>query len=258
MASFGINQPSGKNRLPARLKLKLELAEVLMNPSQNPPLNDQFRERDIAPLVPNDWPTAEETWSDEHARDLDAVSDRRVGKRPLGPSIRSGRSSDFARNRPSIGRRMLRTLARFFITVLIGVGATLAWQSYGDEAKETVTTWAPSLGWLLSAPTTKSPAAAETPRELVQQLEPIARDLAAVRGSVEQLVAKQEELAAKQEQMGQNIATLQAVEQGIRQKTISPPPPPSRAVPGQPSKPPQPPTAQSAPPGIGSPGFIRP
>jgi hypothetical protein len=254
MACFGINQPSGKNRLPARLKL--ELAEVLMNPSQNPPLNDQFRERDVAPLVPEEWPTAEEAWSDGHARDLDAVSDRRVGKRPVAP-IRSGRSSDFARNRPSIGRRMFRTLARFFITVLIGVGATLAWQSYGDEAKETVTTWAPSLGWLLSAPTTKSPAAAETPRELVQQLEPIARDLAAVRGSVEQLVARQEELAAKQEQMGQNIATLQAVEQGIRQKTMSPPPP-SRAVPGQPSKPPQQPAAQSAPPGIGSPGFIRP
>jgi hypothetical protein len=234
----------------------LELAEVLMYPSQNPPLNDQFRERDVAPLVPEEWPTAEETWSDE-PRDLDAVSDRRVGKRPVAP-IRSGRSSDFARNRPSIGRRMLRTLARFLITVLIGVGATLAWQSYGDEAKETVTTWAPSLGWLLSVPTTKSPAAAETPRELVRQLEPIARDLAAVRGSVEQLVAKQEEFAAKQEQMGQNIATLQAVEQGIRQKTMSPPPPPSRAVPSQPSKPPQPPTAQSAPPGIGSPGFIRP
>jgi len=228
-----------------------------MYPSQNPPLNDQSRERDVAPLVPNEWPTAEEAWSDGHAHDLDAVSDQRIGKRPVTPSIRSGRRSDLARNRPSIGKRMFRTLARFFITVLIGVGATLAWQSYGDEAKETVTTWAPSLGWLLSVPTTRSPAAAETPRELVQQLEPIARDLTVVRRSVEQLVAKQEELAARQEQMGQNIATLQAVEQGIRQRTTSSPPP-SRAVPGQPSRPPQQPTAQSAPPGIGSQGFTRP
>ena len=40
--------------------------------------------------------------------------------------------------------------------------------------------------------------------ESVQQLEPITRDLAAVRSSLEQL-------AVKQEQMAQNIATLQAV-----------------------------------------------
>jgi hypothetical protein len=47
---------------------------------------------------------------------------------------------------------------------------------------------------------------------LVQQL---ARDLAAVRHSVEQF-------AAKQEQMARNVATLQAGEQDIRQKMPSP------------------------------------
>jgi hypothetical protein len=57
---------------------------------------------------------------------------------------------------------------------------------------------------------------------LVQQLEPITRDLTVVRRSLEQL-------AAKQEQMAQNIATLQAAEQDIRQKMSSPPA--SRAAP---------------------------
>jgi len=44
----------------------------------------------------------------------------------------------------------------------------------------------------------------------------VARDLAAMRDSIEQL-------AAKQEQMAQNIATLQAAEQDIRETRSSPP-----------------------------------
>src|SRR5262245_40672890 len=34
------------------------------------------------------------------------------------------------------------TMARFLLAVLIGIGATLAWQTYGDEAKQIVGTWA--------------------------------------------------------------------------------------------------------------------
>jgi predicted metal-dependent RNase len=54
-----------------------------------------------------------------------------------------------------------------------------------------------------------APAAAAISPQLVQQFEEIARDLAVMRKSVEQL-------AAKQEQMAQNIASLQTVEQSIR------------------------------------------
>ena len=193
-------------------------------------------ERDLAPLAPNVEPAL-------HA-----------------PPRSSGFKNDqLASDRPSIGRRIFRALAHFFIVVLIVVGATLAWQSYGDEAKEMVRTWAPSLAWLLpvsttksppdgqvsaqdaalpqSAPVTQTPAAAVTSPELVRQLEPMTRDLAVVRRSLEQL-------AAKQEQMAQSIATLQAVEQDIRQKMSSPPP--SRAVPKPPRKPPQPAAQSSA------------
>ena len=195
-------------------------------------------------LVKNEWQTAEETSSGGPARDLHARSDQRVGTRPMKPSIRSPRPSGLnddqvASDRPSIGRRIFRTLARFIIAVLIGIGATLAWQSHGDAAREMVVARAPSLGWLLSVSTTKSPAVAATAPDPVQQLEPLASNLDVVRRSVEQL-------AAKQEQMAQNIATLQAVEEDIRQKVSSPPPSPSQQAPSIPQhKPPQP-RAQSS------------
>src|SRR5467141_2286036 len=190
-------------------------------------------------LVKKEWQTAEETSSGGPARDLHARSDQRVGTRPMKPSIRSPRPSGLnddqvASDRPSIGRRIFRTLTRFIIAVLTGVGATLAWQSHGDAAREMVVARAPSLGWLLSVSTTKSPAVAATAPDPLPQLVPLASNIDAVRRSVEQL-------AAKQEQMAQNIATLQALEEDIRQKVSSPSPSPSQQAASIPQyKPPQP------------------
>ncbi len=164
-------------------------------------------------------PLAEKEWLTEGARDRDDISDQRIGTRPLKPSMHSPRSSSLkddpvASGRPSVGRRIF---PRFFIAVLIGVGGTLAWQSYGDAARETVVARAPTLAWLLSVSTTKSPAGAATSSYPVQQLEPLASNLDVVRRSLERL-------AAKQDQMAQNIATLQAVEEDIRQKMSYTPP----------------------------------
>src|SRR6516165_5129929 len=39
--------------------------------------------------------------------------------------------------RPSLGKRVSRGLVRFLIVFSIGVGATLAWQWYGDSARAT-------------------------------------------------------------------------------------------------------------------------
>ena len=248
-----------------------------MDSSQSPPPNDRRHEGDLVLLVPKE-PTVEEARSGRPARDAAARrasadefigppwggSDFSAGLRAVEPGIDvSPRSSDFendqfASDMPSIGSRPFRGLARFFIAALIGVGATFAWQSRGDEAKEMVRTWVPSLDWLSSVATTKSPpdvdvaavrtgptpagqmsaedaalpqpapatqtvpapTAAATP-PAAQQLEAMARDLAVMQRSVEQL-------AAKQERMAQNIATLQAVEQDIREKMSSTPP--SRSV----------------------------
>ncbi len=168
--------------------------------------------------------------------------------RPLGSE-----NDQFVSDSRSIGTRILRSLA-FLIAVLIGIGGTFAWQSHSDEAKAMIRTWALSLGWLLPAGTTKSvpdaafaaaqtgstpprqasrqdaarpqstpvaqrpaPPAAATSPEVVQQLEAMVRDLAAVRSSVQQL-------ADKQEQMAQNIAALQTAEQDAGQQNLSPPP----------------------------------
>jgi hypothetical protein len=192
-------------------------------------------------------PLAEKEWQTAEAHDLDTISDQRIGRRPVKPSNHSSRSSSLkhdqvASDRPPVGRRIFRTLARFFIAVLIGVGGTLAWQSYGDAARETVIVRAPTLAWLLSVSTTKSPAVAATSPAPVQQLEPLASNLDLVRRSVEQL-------AAKQDQLAQNIAALQGVQEDIRQKmSYTPPPPsPSQQAPSIPQpKPPQPKAQSSA------------
>ena len=193
------------------------------------------------PLAEKEWPTARETWSGGPPRDRDARSDEHISERPMKPSISSPRPSNrVARVQSSIGRRIFRTLTRFSIAVLIGIGATLAWQSYGDAAREMVVARAPTLAWLLSVSTTKSPAVAATSPDPVQLLEPLASNLDVMRRSVEQL-------AAKQDQMAQNIATLQAVEEDIRQKMSSTPASPSQqAAPIPQPKPPQPRAQSSA------------
>ena len=171
--------------------------------------------------------TAEETSFAGLERDPDVRSDQRMGRRRAKPSIDSPYSYRFgegqpAIRRPSIGRRMFRTLIRFSIAVLIGVGVTLGWQSYGDAAKEMLVAQAPMLGLVLSVSTTKSPALAATSVDSMRQLAPLASTLDVVRRSVEQL-------AARQEQMAQNIAALRAVEEDARQKISSVPSAPAPA-----------------------------
>ena len=194
------------------------------------------------PLAEKQWLTAEEPSSGRFARDPDARSDLRSGRRPLKAPIHSPHPStpndrEVASDRPSIGRRMLRSLTRFSIAVLIGVGVTLGWQSYGDAAKEMVLARAPTLAWLLSISTTKPPVAAAPSPDLVQQLAPLALNLDVVRRAVEQL-------AAKQEQMAQNFTALQAVEEDIRQKVSSTPPSPAPQAASIPQPTPSQPRAQ--------------
>jgi hypothetical protein len=195
---------------------------------------------------------AEETSSGGLARDPDTRSDQRIGGRKK-PSIdppypyRFG-ERQLASGRPSIGRRIFRTLTRFSIAILIGVGGTLGWQSYGDAAKEILVARVPTLAWVLSV-STKSPVMAATSTDPTQQLAPLASNLDVVRRNVEQL-------AVKQEQMAQNIAALQAVEEDVRQKISSTPSAPVQQAASIPQpKPPQPKAHSSA---VQSPSVPRP
>jgi hypothetical protein len=167
-----------------------------MHPASTPLVpDDHYRERDFAP------------------RDLDAERDLQRGRRPQRQT---------AIKKPSVVNRMVRSVGRFVAAVLIGVALTLAGQSYSEQLNEMVTVWAPSLAWLLPAQNPVKTAEPAVSSEVAQQIKSIAVDLAIVRRNVGQLTANQDQFAAKQQQMSDNLATLQQVEQDVRQQVLSP------------------------------------
>jgi hypothetical protein len=146
----------------------------------------------------------------------------------------------FPSKRPSLRWRAPRALARFLITFGIGVAATLAWQSYGDAARQMIATSSPQLGWL--APQT-APVAQIAPDMISpgapaaqQQLNALSIDVVGLRQSVDQL-------AAGQEQLTRSITKLQAAELDILDKISAPPPRPA----GAPARAPVPPTTPTRP-----------
>jgi hypothetical protein len=203
--------------------------------------------------------------------------------------------SSFSTNRPSPDRGTSRGFTRLLMAACVGAAVTLAWQSYSGAAKQMLASSVPQLSWLLLPPPAENPPSggeiaveqpsppaagqvpapqpasaqggmvAPTASELaaspaapsleVQQLETMARDLAAVRQSVEQL-------AAGQELMAREIAKLQTAGQDIRRRISALPPtpattahrpvPPPQLAPASsaapfPTAPPQPATQSSAP-----------
>jgi hypothetical protein len=177
-----------------------------MYPSSTPLVpDDQFHDHDVAP------------------RDLDA--DRELNEQRRRRPQRQNPIRQNTVRRPSVANRMIRSASRFFAAVLIGIGLTLAWQSYPEQVNEMVTTWAPPLASLLPAQNPNKSAESAISAELAQQMKLIAVDLAIVRRSIGQVAANQDQFAAKQAQMSANLATLQQVEQDLRQQVLSPPAP---------------------------------
>ena len=148
------------------------------------------------------------------------------------------------RQRRSLGQRTLRAFVRFVITLGIGVGGTLAWQAYSDDARLLMASAYPNqLGWIApqavttalappSVPATPAPEAPAIPSVDQQQLKALSLNLAAVRQGVEQLATQ---VAAGQQQVSGEIARLQASEQDIITKISTPPP---RPAPRKPAPPP--------------------
>src|SRR5882762_8136231 len=141
--------------------------------------------------------------------------------------------------RQSPRKRALRTFSSLPIAFCIGVAATLAWQSYGDTAREMIANAHPQLGWLApqgepvtqNAPVAVAVAAPAAPAFDQQQLKAIAIDLEAMRRSIDRIATTQEQLTrtvdqltASQEQAMREITKLQAVEQYILYKSSEPPP----------------------------------
>ncbi|HVY59171.1 MAG TPA: hypothetical protein VHA77_15070 [Xanthobacteraceae bacterium] len=181
-----------------------------------------------------------------------------AGRRPMESSVQaSSRMSDFAsrrppgfrddqivRDAPRPRRRIFRRFVHFLIAIFLGVGATLGWQSYGDQAAQMVGIWSPELARLIPIPTSK-PAGAASPEVIQQQIEPLTRELAALRHSVEQIASSQALFSAQQDRMAQNILAVQSSSQDLEQKLqdigqkMSSPPPArsTRAAPRKPAEP---------------------
>jgi len=100
------------------------------------------------------------------------------------------------------------------MTFCIGVAATLAWQSYGDAARQMIANSHPQFGWLIpqraltvqKAPDMIAPAASPAPYRDYQQLDAMLRDLHAMQQSVDRIAAGQEQLARTTDQIATSIA----------------------------------------------------
>jgi hypothetical protein len=255
-----------------------------MDSKLSPAQADPHHYGDVVLLAPKDWTDAEEALSRlahvaSDRRRPTAGSDFSAGPRVTEPSLDATlRPADLnndplATDRPSLGRRTSRSLARFLVTACIGVAATLAWQSYGGTAKQMIANSNPQLNWLLAwlpatnppsdreiaaaqssppavqtsepqvasaqagavAPTASEPAASTAPTAPSPDLQQLAT-MAHDLAAVRQSV---EQLAAGQEQMARDIAKLQAAGQDIRRR-ISALPPAAATTAHKPVPPPQP------------------
>jgi hypothetical protein len=159
----------------------------------------------------------------------------------------------------------LSAVVRFLITLGIGIGGTLAWQSYGDEARQIIATAYPAqLGWVAPQAAPPSPGAqnasaavaspdasaavaspAPAPSIDPQELNRMSLGLASVRQDVDRLAAQ---LASRQQQMAGDIAKLQASEQDILNKISAPPLRPAAAPARKPVLPTPPQHPSQAPP----------
>jgi hypothetical protein len=124
--------------------------------------------------------------------------------------------------RSSRGRRMMLAVTRFALTFCIGIAATLAWQPYGDAAREMIASSSPQLGWLAPQSASAAPGiAGPQPRDATS-----AADLDSVRERVDRIATGQDQmtraigqLSATQERIAQELSKLREVEQYLLYKT---------------------------------------
>jgi hypothetical protein len=135
------------------------------------------------------------------------------------PAIRPAdlKNDTYPNGRSSFGKRALIAVVRFLIIFCIGVSATLAWQSYGDRAREMIASLYSRLSWL--APQAE-PVAQNTPDVIGlasptasshDQQQPNAKllDVEALRQSIDRIATS---IVSSQEQMttsADRIATSQ-------------------------------------------------
>ena len=137
--------------------------------------------------------------------------------RAMEPPVHPSELERLKSERRSASRRAMANVARFAIIFCIGVGATLAWQSYGNAARRTVANLSPRLGWLVPAQPFSSAASASP-----DQLASLSRSLAVVRQSVDKLAADVTKLqATKQDPAPARTSASPASAQGRKPGSAS-------------------------------------
>ena len=134
---------------------------------------------------------------------------------------------ELASNKPSLGKRVAGAIIGSIIVAII---ATFAWQAYSDDqikawwssihskklkpSSDLAVNVQPSDQVTAVPPSAPTSLVAETPPELLQQLQTIVSDLATLRHTVE-------EIASKQDQTSRDIASIQAAEQNLSKQISS-------------------------------------
>ena len=144
-----------------------------------------------------------------------------------------------------------RRFGRYLVAILIGVAATLAWQSYGESAKQIIAKRAPELGWspetkqMISTSIqwigwTKPSAGPEKQSVPVPQTAPAApsvdvqqmtQSLAGLRQTVEQLAGSQDQMARELRRVESAVAELNAKIPESPYPSVAPAPKPMSAPP---------------------------
>jgi hypothetical protein len=104
---------------------------------------------------------------------------RVAGESSNESTLRTNKRNLITTARSGLGKLVPFAFVRFLTFVLIGVAATLAWQSYGSATREAIASWSPRLGWLAPPATPVSPSP--------ERLKAMSLALAAVRQSIDKL-----------------------------------------------------------------------
>jgi len=145
------------------------------------------------------------------------------------PPLHTNKPHLLMRARRSLGKAVPLVFTGYLMAIFIGAGATLAWQSYGGAARQTIAGWFPQLGWLAppaspvaqTAPTAAAAAAASFGAS-PGSLKATSLALAAVRQSVDKLATELNKLQAQ--------GTPEKTSQATPDKTSASPRPPSRRL----------------------------
>ena len=188
---------------------------------------------------------------------LSIVGDlQRAGLQPNGEPVegddlRLGIAPDLDHDTSERKKLGSRRFGRYLVAILIGVAATLAWQSYGESAKQIIAKRAPELGWspetkqMISTSIqwigwTKPSAGPEKQSVPVPQTAPAApsvdvqqmtQSLAGLRQTVEQLAGSQDQMARELRRVESAVAELNAKIPESPYPSVAPAPKPMSAPP---------------------------